>query len=363
MNETLRTHEFPENNTDFALLSPLEYFAYLRQNIPNAQHRVWLQTMNFEADHFFGLLSDMLGNAAQKNVDTRFTADYFHKMVTDGNIDYIPALSSQERQYREYRRRAKSDEIDRMSRKGVNVNVTNPPKNTWEKFMPASGRNHIKMGIIDDVAFIGGINLSDKDFSRADFMIQINQPALVDALAQVYIEGRPNDDYEIAVGSTSLLVDSGQPGKSLILDTGIGMVNSARQTVAVTSQFTPDGKLPVALHCAREMGKDVQAIVSDPNKITEPLAWTFDRQNALELRVAGLEFPIFDYGNWLHVKTILIDEGSNNPEVIVGTHNFSGKGVKWGNQEIALRSTDSALVNNVRRYMNNLHQTSNPRRK
>ncbi|HVT01233.1 MAG TPA: phosphatidylserine/phosphatidylglycerophosphate/cardiolipin synthase family protein [Patescibacteria group bacterium] len=345
-------------NSNLSLVSPLEFFSYLHQNIPQAKTRAWVQTMNFEADHFTGLIQHMLTNAANRGIDTRFTADYFYKMVTDGNIDYIPAASSTERSYRSFRRSLKYDLVSRLQDAGVEVNITNPPKNIGQRIVPAKGRNHIKMAIIDDVAFVGGINLSDKDFSRKDFMIKVIQPEFVLALAQVYQEGRPEDDYSIVMGNTSLLVDSGRPNKSLILDSALNLISTAKSSVIVTSQFTPDGKLPQRIDQASKKGIQAEVIVSAPNKISEPPAWLFDRINALTLRMRRHDFSILECNDWLHVKVILIDEGTTSAKVLVGTHNFSEKGVKWGNQEVSLLSTDSVLIDNISKYIDGLKEAA-----
>ncbi len=150
------------------ICSPIQYMEELREKVSSAERRVWLQTMNFEADHFLGCLAHFLEKAAKRGVSVRFMADHFSKMVTDGNIDYIPTLSPQERKFRELRRITKAGLITELEANGVEVIITNKPKIFKARLMPGSGRNHIKMAIIDDNCYFGGINLSDKDINRAD---------------------------------------------------------------------------------------------------------------------------------------------------------------------------------------------------
>ncbi len=354
----------PDQN--FTLLPPLEYLDTLHNFIPKAKQRVWLQTMNFEADHTFGAVSQLLKNAAQAGIDTRLHVDYFYKMVTDGKIDLIPSVFQREQQYRRFRREAKQTILNQLTDAEVGLTVTNTPHDIFEKIMPGRGRNHIKLAILDNKAFFGGINLSDKDFKRPDFMLEITDSTLVEPLADVFLSGegnKPVHDYAVEVHSqTSLLVDAGKPGSSIILTRAIDMIDSSRESITLSSQFTPDGAIVDALQSAKKRGVAVDTIVSDPNKITERSAWLFDRINQLSFWQKGYTIPLLEYPDWLHVKILLVDKNLPERQTIVGTHNFSGKGVMWGNQEIAIQSKDERLLETMTNYVNRLASLSSLRK-
>src|SRR3989344_173006 len=331
-------------NNNFEVLSPHDYFIALQNRIPEAKKRVWLKTMNFEADHIFGSLSHLMKKAAIRQVDTRFSCDWFALMVTDGQLDNLVSLSKERNRFRNSRRGNKRAALKNLEDNGVEILVTNPMTNRFSQLNPASGRNHIKMAIIDDTAYLGGINLSDKDFNREDFMIQIKDPNIVEVLANLYTE-TPSIDTKIeCTDETSLLIDSGTKRQSIILNAVRQAVDNSRASIMITSQFTLDRPIIVSLDKAVSQNKQVVVITSDPSKITETIPWFFDRANYWTERSFQLKIPTFEYPNWIHFKAALIDVQTPYQVLFAGTHNFSGKGVNWGNEEAAIMTTNDNLV-------------------
>ncbi|MCR4329046.1 MAG: phosphatidylserine/phosphatidylglycerophosphate/cardiolipin synthase family protein [Candidatus Roizmanbacteria bacterium] len=333
-----------QTGNNFEVLSPHDYFITLQERIPKAERRVWLKTMNFEADHIFGSLSHLMKKAAARGVDTRFSCDWFTLMVTDGQLDNFRSLNKERNKFRKFRQRNKREALIDLENGGVEVVITNPTMNKLRELNPGSGRNHIKIGIIDDTAYLGGINLSDKDFNREDFMLQIEEPSVVQALADLHTDTPTIDTKIDCTSNTSLLIDSGTKEKSIILDTACQAISDSEMSITITSQFALDRPLIECLDEAVHKGRQVVVIVSDPSKITETIPWFFDRANYWMERGVQLRIPTFEYPNWIHFKVALIDAHTPHQILIAGTHNFSGKGVGWGNEEAAIMTTDDHLI-------------------
>jgi phosphatidylserine/phosphatidylglycerophosphate/cardiolipin synthase-like enzyme len=344
----------------FALLSPQEYLRVLRENVPQAQQRFWLKTFNFEADENFKEINQLLLDAAGRGLDTRFTVDGYFRLFTQGVYNYMPHLPTEANRLRDARRRGKARLFDQLSQLGVRTAVTHEPLSIRDKVRPVSGRDHIKMGIIDDrVAFLGGLNLTEANFSRLDFMVMVTQPELITALTSLYEQDEIAQDYAVFDGSnTHLLVDAGNRGESLILDQTIAAINNAQKSVGITKQFTPDGPIVDALQYAYDRGVEVDVLLTNPERYRKnAVTRVFDGINRRELRRRHTTFPMHNYSGWLHANAALIDDQI----AVVGTHNFSGKGVERGNREANFLSTDSALVTNLSAFISMVKQNSSPR--
>jgi len=163
-------------------------------------------------------------------------------------------------------------------------------------------------------------------------------------LADLYTVTPTIDTTIDCASNTSLLIDSGTKKKSIILDTACQAISDSETSVTITSQFAIDRPLLECLDEAVYRGKRVTVVVSDPSKITETIPWFFDRANFWIERGVQLRIPTFEYPNWIHFKVALIDAQTPHQVLIAGTHNFSGKGVSWGNGEAAIMTTDEHLI-------------------
>lgn len=355
---SLSPEKLADQGGKYELMSPYDFLNQFIQTARMAKDRLYVQAMYFEDDHVFGTMANALKQSAKRSVDTRLTFDYFTFMVSGGRINYFPILSTSDRSY-SYHKQARVHALTReLQQAGVRVTITNPPK-PIDKLIPTLGRNHKKTVIIDDTAWLGGLNYSQKDFNRPDFMVRIEEPTVVEALSSQYDtanENRPHHDYSISCKpGTALLIDVGTPNKSLILDTASDLVSNAKKSVKVITQFNPDGKFLEALHHAHARGVDAEVIVSNPDFITERLAWIFDRNSHLQMYRKGLQIPINHYSGWVHSKLLLVDDDSGSSgQVLFGSHNLSNDGVKMGTEEIALLSSDGDLIDPLRTYFNGM---------
>lgn len=338
----------------YEVLLPPDYLRDLKYETDRAKNRVWTQAMYVaDSDHATGSVGQMLINAAKRGLDTRFQADTYSFMVDASGFPLWtkdPMILREKNTLIERKGQMYKD----LETNGVSVTYINPPKGIKDILIPYQGRNHIKMTLIDDIAYLGGLNLYDTGFGAADFMVKITDKTIVDALAQQFEmvnEQKPEHDYEVTAqnGQLKLLVDRGQPGESIILDQATNLVNKAKFSVQLLTPFTPSGSFLKALHAADARGISVDVISCDPAilKRTEAVSDILNQINTARMKLSGKNIPIrYLTDQKLHAKLLIIDRQI----AILGSHNFAQEGVRQGTEEIALETTHTALVQNLVDY-------------
>lgn len=336
----------------FKLLTPFEFLADLSNQLTTASDRFYLQAMLVEADHVGFALTGLLKKAALRGLDSRLNADYYSLMVTNGKIDCLQ-LFEPKNSYNKVRKRAKKEMYKRMSEKdGVAVNLTNRPHPLFRTF-PFVGRNHIKIALVDNVGYLGGTNFSDNDFSRADFMIRIEDEEAVGYISDQFhrINGKKRrDDVSIKVSSTSeLLIDSGKPGRSIILSRAINLVKAAQKKVRLITPFLPEGELMKSLEKSYKSGVDVEITIAGKFSEGDVSSKILIARNNIFLFLKRPDLPIFRYPNPLHAKALIADN-----TVIFGSHNFLLSGVLAGTTEMSFLVNDPSLLFQVERFYTSL---------
>ena len=150
-----------------------DFWARAEQDIRRARSRVLIQAMTFEGDRAGLAVADALGcgNAADRRV---LVDDYTRHVLNDTFLllSRDPALAAEAR--------STWAMFDELGRTGVGVRVTNPIGGNPLRY---ASRNHKKLLIMDDVAWLGGINFSDHNFSWHDMMLRIDDAKVADWLA------------------------------------------------------------------------------------------------------------------------------------------------------------------------------------
>lgn len=341
------------SDSSYALLKAKEYGPYTIALIKQAKEKIFFQSMNFENDHMVGIIFNLLCEKAREGLDVRLNIDGFSHMVTDGNIDVFPSISKNEREFRRFRRQTKRQILHKLKVEGVRITETNWPVSNFRHIFPPVGRNHIKLAIIDDKGFLGGINLSDKDFLREDTMLQISDRRIVQGLIQAFeisiTEGYHDSQILARISDTDLLFDGNKRSSSLILSKAEEIALSARESITICTQFAPDSFLISLIDQIDKQNVDVKLIVSQPKFITEQNAALFDLIDRTIARLRGVEMQLFP--GWLHAKLMLIDANTTTEKALYGTHNFVEKGSRWGNEELALYTENPFLLKELRAYV------------
>lgn len=190
----------------------------------------------------------------------------------------------------------------------VCVRVTNPVGPFFSRY-PA--RNHKKLIVADDVAYIGGINFSDHNFAWHDFMLRIEQADLADACALDFLatfDGKPKASSQ-DFGPVRLISMDGRSNRQAFGQI-MTLIENARRGVTVISPYLT---FPVtgALARARRRGVAVELITPlDNNKrlVRDYLLWAA-KAGDLTVRLQP---------HMSHLKGMLIDDET----LVIGSSNF-----------------------------------------
>lgn len=335
---------------NFEVLTPSDYLEELTVGINQAQRRVLLQAMIYEWGQTTQQVNDALKSAKERGVEVEIHYDDFTNLTASEDLQ-----KKNEAMFAE------------LEKAGIKVVLTNLAKNLFDRIVPYRGRNHRKIIVVDDVAYLGGLNFAEIEYSRPDFMVRITDPVIVEKLAnhsQQINENRPKEDNEDRCNEeTVLLVDSGQPGKSIIYDRAVALIGQANE-VKLTTQLVPTGRLLEALLKASRQQANVSLIVSNPDAIRPGLGKFINELQYVWHDLVGKLPPGLNFDPcWVHAKLLIIKgkrEGCQWAAAIIGSHNFDERGVRAGTEEIALLSTNQTLVKNLERFYDLLHKKISP---
>lgn len=351
--------------SELVLLNDEQYKDTLRRLIPQAKDRVWIQTMTFDGDGAFPEFQGLFNGAADRGVDTRYTVDMFHKMFVGDSLYYFPHVTQAKRKEVRESKAGRREALADMESHGVQVTVTNPPQNIKERLNPGRGRNHRKMAIIDDVAFMGDQH-HFVTHSQPGTMTEVTDPILVDGLAKLYEsadQGRGGDDYElVSSDGSSLLVDAGIPRRSLIMDRAKTAIEGAQSSIKMTNQHTSDGELVVGIQAAQDNGVTGTLFVGNPQLLDFPLSWMFDTRSQLLSHRQGISVPTLETPDWIHSNILLVDEGLPTAQAIMGTRCYSDTIADWASQEVAIHTTNPDYIAQVGDHLRRLEASATLRK-
>jgi phosphatidylserine/phosphatidylglycerophosphate/cardiolipin synthase-like enzyme len=343
--------------SNYEILAPLHFFEDFNAHARRASGRVLAQTMYVEDGWALNQMADALIHAQSNGLETELHVDAYSQLIQDQHIHWVPQIRSSVRSKNSDARQAKHDKLVNIAEHGVPVTVTNPP-NLLEKALPFVGRNHIKLAVVDDVAWLGGLSYRDADLLKEDFMMRITDPRIVCALEEIFHTTdytSITDDKTYDFGHTKLVRDCGRRGQSTIFDRGLHNVMNASESVRLISQYSPNGKMAAALALKATVGIDVLSITSSRDSISEWFGAYVDRASAVISSARGRSIPSAYSKTRIHAKALLVD--ADNPdrvEGMVGSHNLTRAGVRLGTQEVALFSQDPEFIKNLRAYCANL---------
>lgn len=311
------------------LVNAPEFVAVVEPAILQARRRVLFQVMTFEMDavgrHFWDLLSRSPAEQKILCVDAFSTAKISDDLVFSPRFLSDPGFRREVRDTRQLLRRPERD--------GVRIVVTNPMGCLWRKF---PFRNHKKMMVIDDQAFLGGINFSEHNFRWRDLMMQTGCPTLVDALAQ--------DFHDTVSGVNSSRVVSTPAGKLYFLDGRRSRadyedlfvaIERAEKSVDVITPYVSD---PLLGRLA-QLPPSVRVRVINPARNNKAVL-----QQELFRAASGSNLEVFLYQpEMCHVKAVLID----GTQLMLGSCNFDFVAYDL-QQEVVLCTDNPALVEQFR---------------
>lgn len=312
------------------LVGAEDFWARAAGDIAGARRRVMIQAMSFEGD--------VAGHAAARAltdsvaVDRRVLVDdYSRHNINDKSV----------RSWTGRRNRGLLDEVAatasmfrRLVEAGVPVRVTNP-MGRWGRGYPA--RNHKKLIVADDVAYLGGINFCDHNYAWHDFMLRLEDAAAADFLAE---------DFAATFAGRARAAASNHPDLRLVsLDgrnNGAALapvykaVAEAEREITVLSPYLT---FPFTDHLTRARRRGVTVRLMTPWANNKTIV-----RNALLSTAAQSGFDVTLLPRMSHLKALLID----GETLIVGSSNFDFVSLA-AEEELMAIITDAALIADFRR--------------
>lgn len=331
-----------------AILTPREFLSDFLVEAQKAKKRIWLQSMNYDPSEETQQIEPILVAKAKNGVDVRLTHDWVTTRFYDHSFDMFPWLHFFSMKQRTEFNQQRKNSLQRIKAAGGKVAETNLPT-AFQKVLPIAGRNHIKMYIVDDIAWMGGVNLVVDGFDNVDAMIKITDQNFVEALRTQYErvnQNRPKTHYQKKLDDDhELILDNGKQGSSLIYDIAMKSIDAAQKEICLYSQIMPTGRLLSKLLNKTKQGVKVHFITSNKE---DSVFTTFPENIFYAYFVCRTwlnpRFSTRYLNQKLHLKLLIIDD----KELFFGSHNLSEVGVQLGTEEIMLHARDRKLVHAFR---------------
>lgn len=309
--------------SDFELVMNAAFVRRLYDEISRATTRVYLQVMTFDGDEAGLGVAQLLIDAAERGVDVQITVDSFaFRYISDTKVSKRIGHDDPEGHAEEVA--ATHAMFDRMEAAGIAIVYVQPFGRVLQ-FGPF--RNHKKLYVFDDVAYIGGINISDHNFEWLDFNVAVRPAELVETLVDDFAVTRRGEKQSL----------SGQLVTNAYVETTFDdLLASATESVVVASPYALDSILAKRLAAAPAKHKMVIA----PERSN---FWTFRRTDPYvrkSLRSNGVELRTFT--DFFHAKFALFDD----ERVFVGSSNF-GHHSFLCNEEVGVVIDDPQFVSEI----------------
>jgi len=329
--------------------NPTDFLENFIQTTAQAKNRIWLQTMIYETGpEILKLEQALLAAAKNWTLDIRLSIDAVSKKYVHGHPHLLPQYDHSTRLHHHQVHSTTSNSLHLLKNAGVKIFTQHHPSGN---FFPLLGRHHLKLYIIDDTAWVGGVNLTDGSLTNLDFLVKFNQPEIVKSLISIYENmclNRLNTNISQKLTSHfTLLLDSGKFLDSIIYQQAIAMVQKAQQSILFVSQFYPDGSLLSSI--IRKARQGVPTTILTSHRNSEVFHHPLYLSPYIISKIRLLNIPnihIIHSSGHVHAKYLSID----GRESLFGSHNFTLTTEMLGTKEIAIHSTDPSLIKQFRSF-------------
>lgn len=299
-----------------------EFWDRASADMAAARRRVLVQAMTFEGDAAGSAVAGAI--VASKAADRRVLVDDYTRHVVN---DTFLALTRDPVIHAEAA--ATWAMFDALEATGAGLRLTNPIGRNPLRY---AARNHKKLLVIDDAAWIGGINFSDHNFAWHDMMVRIEHPALADWLAAAFERdwlGQPMT-MNAEIGGVEVLDLCGSDNAAGLVPVLAAFAN-ARSSLEVISAY-PTFPFVDAMAAAARRGVAVTLHTPRPNNkpIVRDYLLGVARQSGIALHLTPM---------MTHAKAALID----GEILVVGSSNFDFVSLR-ANAEYVATIRDAGLV-------------------
>lgn len=299
--------------TRFEFLMNSDFVERLCASIDAAERRIYVQVMTFDGDASGLGVAERLIAAVGRGVDVRLTVDSFAFRYVSDVRSTDPVVAEEVA--------ATHAMFDRMEAAGVDVVYVNP----FGRFLPwIFFRNHKKIYVIDDDAYIGGINISDHNFAWLDFNIGLLDPGMIEVVAGDFLMTRRGERQAL---------DGPIITNQHVESTFAELIGNATESIVVASPYALDDILADQL---AEASAPLKVVVAPREnnfvlfRLTDPFLRERCRRLGIELR---------SFREFFHLKFALID----GKTLLVGSSNFGLHSFRL-NQEIAVVIEDPEFI-------------------
>jgi phosphatidylserine/phosphatidylglycerophosphate/cardiolipin synthase-like enzyme len=305
--------------------------------------------MSFEPDDpLVDELINYLIVAAKRGNKVELILDAYSFMMSRHNLPIGPVMLgrpfikiSRQKYFRDKYRR-----LEQLKSAGGSYHIIDlPSKSTIP--IPFAGRSHIKCALIGDNVHVGGCNLWHTN--QFDYMVNFSSPKVAMTLHDII-------DRAISVGSfrkalhgrdqtikiddqSTLLIDAGRPGQSVIYRTALDFIDNATDWLTMTCQYSPSPNTIKHLARSFRRGINVASYYNNPHMHAGNERWLhysilfYDK---IRHPKAIFGHEISRYDTRLHAKLLASENG-----MIIGSQNYVVYSVLAGTGEIAIVTTDS----------------------
>ena len=269
--------------------------------------------MTFDGDASGLAVADLMAGAAGRGVDVRLLVDCFALRYVSDRPAKLPEVRQEAAET--------SAMFARLRGAGVAVTFTQP----WGPVLLFGlSRNHKKLYVVDDHAYIGGVNISDHNFAWRDFMVRVTDGAVVEDLAE---------DFARTERGERRSLDGPVITNAAIEPTFNRIVDEAGDSLVLASPYSLDVGVVKRLERSPAPAKTV--ITAHSNnfrwlRAAEPYIWSRLSRSGVELRT---------YPDFFHARFLLADDA----RLLVGSSNFSRHSFRC-NQEVCLLITDRQFI-------------------
>lgn len=321
--------------TNFHLVTADSFIAELTKACTRAETRIFIMATILVDDEGTAALFNAIEDAAARGVNVNLAGDAF--TYTELKTSYRPATPRAERTVA-----AKRLET-RMKAAGAAFRWLG----RFNSFAFV-GRTHIKWYVVDDTVYsFGGINMDGESLAYVDYVFRTTNQALADRICDEQARilradelGRALRSHTFGDDDTTVLVDSGLMFDSVIYRRACYW--AARATsVTLVSQYCPTGKLSRLLkRIDSHLYFNHWTGAGFLNKWTIRVGMYFSRHTTS-----------YHKRHYLHAKYIIFTLPSGDKVALTGSHNFVWAGVVVGTREVALETTNRAIITQLENYL------------
>lgn len=356
--------EQPPKST-FQLQTPREFRDDFVARAKKAQDRVGLETMQYELCDDTRPIFDSLLNSRASNV--RFHADRVagrHLAVGNSRATVLKGVVFPYRggEWRALQKASSEREAlaQALKEKGIGFEGGNTGH---------FRHNHVKLAVVDDVAWFGTMNLRKLDFDLSNFMMKVEDTYWVGVLKGIFDQTEQPDQGKDQIfkneksNDTELLFDAGIPKQSVIFERAHEMIGSMKtgDEFVYVGQWPPlklmMGTLLDEIHTKVTEGITGTFLMSPESemhpieRVSRFLQRKVDNQYTSNPHITTDNLP-----HGTHAKILLIKRADGSREALFGSHNLTSWTVRNGTRELSMWTKNPEITTQIEGFIGSLSE-------